>query len=127
MKRAVIPVALVMALTSPAWGQAPISPRMAEPGAFAALWRHAGNMVDDPIFLVVALVLLLIASRFLYWALIPLGGAAGALAITVSAALSGSYSASALGTTPFWGAAVSLGMGMGMATLIVFRVIGKKE
>ena len=125
MKRALIPVALVLALTSPAWGQ--VSPRVAEPGAFAALWRHAGNMLADPIFLALAIVVLLIASRFLNWALVPLGGAAGALAIAISAALSGSYSTYDQGTTPFWGAAISLGIGLGMAVVIVLRMLGKRE
>lgn len=78
--RLFLTVAAVMAaLSSLALAQAVPSPSFGQPGSMAAMTRYGGKMLVDPIFLAVLIVILLIASRFLYWLMIPAGGVIAAI------------------------------------------------
>ncbi len=126
--RLILTVAAVMvALSSLALAQDVPSPTFGQPGSMAAMSRYGGKMLVDPIFLATLIVILLIGSRFLYWLLIPAGGAFGAIAAFASHTFGGSYSAYAVGTGPFWAAAVFLGLGIGLLMLVVLRIFGKQE
>lgn len=119
MRKALTALAVIVALTSLAWAQTPTPPSWGEPGTFSAMTGHAGKMLIDPIFLGVLVVTLLIASRFVHWPLLPIGGAAGAAGVIISSAVTAGYSSYALGSVPFWAAAVLLGIAFGMAAVIV--------
>ncbi len=121
MKQVLTAVAVIVALTSLAWAQPPSAPGWGEPGVMAAVARYGGQMLVDPIYLGVVVVSLLIASRFVHWPLLPLGGVAGALGVFVSTAITAKYAGYAFGSMPFWVAAVFLGVAFGLAALIVTR------
>jgi len=121
-------VAVVMAsLSSLALAQTVPSVGFGQPGTMNAMMHFGGQMLKDPVFLAVLIVILLITSRFVYWLLIPIGGAIAAIAAVLSANFSGSYSAYALTSGPFWAAAVFLGLGIGLVMIVVLRMFGKQE
>ena len=119
--------AAMAALSSLALAQATYSPGFGQPGSMSAMTQYGGKMLSDPIFLAVLIAILLIASRFLYWLLIPAGGVLAAIAAFVSHSFGGGYSAYAATTGPFWAAAVFLGLGIGLLMLVVLRMFGKQE
>jgi hypothetical protein len=126
--RLFLTVAVVMAACSSlALAQGVPSPGFGEPGTMSAMMRFGGMMLVEPVFLVFLIVVLLIASRFFYWMLIPAGGAIAAVAAAMSHTFSGVYGGHAINTGPFWAAAVFLGMGIGLVTILVLRMFGKQE
>ncbi len=126
--RLFLTVAAVMAaLSSLALAQVVPTPSFGQPGSMAAMTRYGGKMLVDPIFLAVLIVILLFASRFLYWLMIPAGGVIAAIAAFASHTFGGGYSAYAVSTGPFWAAAVFLGLGIGLVMILVLRMFGKQE
>ena len=119
--------AVMAALSSLALAQTVPSPGFGQPGSMAAIMRYGGKMLVDPIFLAVLIVILLFASRFLYWLMIPAGGAFATIAAFASHAFGGGYSTYAVRTGPFWAAAVFLGLGIGLVMILVLRMFGKQE
>ncbi len=119
--------AVMVVLSSLAFAQDIPRPGFGQPGSMGAMTRYGGKMLVDPIFWAVLIAILLIASRFIYWLLIPAGGAFGAIAAFASQTFGGSYSAYAVSTGPFWAAAVFLGLGIGLIMLVVLRMFGKQE
>ena len=119
--------AVLVALSSLALAQDIPRVGFGQPGSMAAMTRYGGKMLADPIFWAVLIAILLIGSRFLYWLLIPAGGAFGAIAAFASHSFGGDYGAYAVRTGPFWAAAVFLGIGIGLLMLVVLRMFGKQE
>ena len=126
--RLLLTVAAAMAACSSlALAQGVPSPGFGEPGTIDAMMRFGGRMIVEPVFLVTLIVVLLISSRFVFWMLIPAGGAIAAIAAALSHSFSGAYGGHAMVSGPFWSAAVGLGLGFGLITIVVLRMFGKQE
>ncbi len=123
MKRWLFAAPMIVAFTSTAWAEV----RWGQEGSMGDAMFHAGELFVDPIYLVSVIVSLLIASRFVHWSLIPIGGVAGAAVVTITSYFLNQPNPRYLDSATFWAAAIGNGIILAFVLLLILRASGSKE
>jgi hypothetical protein len=126
MKKILIAVVWLLLMTTAAYAGARIGSSWGDRGTMSLFTRNAGKMLVDPVFLGGLAICLAVASRFVVWGMLVVGGLAGPVALFISLNTLGGTGYHRHGVT-MWVAAVFLGAGIGLAAVLALRIIGPKE
>lgn len=120
----IVPAGLALAfMSAAAHAQSQLRAKFGEEGMFEATWSNMTLLAIDPVFLGIVIAVLVIASRFFYWAMIPIGAVAGVIGIFVSDASYGVYRYDP-SSAPGWGGAMLDGLAAGVIAVVIMRMIG---